>query len=85
VSLEDQISSTPDPLDQILADESVKRLSFLLAQLDADKQEILRLRFAAELSFSAIAALENQKEAAVKMVVYRAIQWIREHWEADRG
>jgi RNA polymerase sigma-70 factor (ECF subfamily) len=85
VALEEQVSSDPDLLDQVLADENVKRLSSLLAQLDDDKQEILRLRFAAELSFSEIAALEDQKEAAVKMVVYRAIQWLREHWEADHG
>ena len=80
-----QESSGSDLLDQIQADENVKRLSSLLAQLDDDKQEILRLRFAAELSFFEIAALENQSEAAVKMMVYRAIQWIREHWEADHG
>lgn len=83
--LDEQLSFDSDPLNQVLVDENIKRLSFLLAQLDVDKQEILRLRFAAELSFSEIAVLENQKEAAVKMVVYRAIQWIREHWEADRG
>jgi RNA polymerase sigma-70 factor (ECF subfamily) len=85
VPLDDQVSSNLDPLDQVLADENVKRLSSLLAQLDDDKHEILRLRFAAELSFAEIAALEGQTEAAVKMTVYRAIQWLREHWEADLG
>ena len=85
VPLDQQVSSNLDPLDQVLADENVKRLSSLLAQFDDNKQEILRLRFAAEMSFAEIAALEGQTEAAVKMTVYRAIQWLREHWEADHG
>lgn len=83
--LDERESSDPDPLDQIQADENVKRLSSLLADLDEEKQEVLRLRFAAELSFAEIAALENQSEAAVKMTVYRAIDWLRKHWETENG
>jgi len=41
----------------------------------------MRLRFAGELSFAEIAALEGKSEAAVKMMVYRTIQWLRENWE----
>jgi RNA polymerase sigma-70 factor (ECF subfamily) len=85
IPLEDGPSSDPNPLDQIQADENVERLSSLLAKLDEEKREILRLRFAAELSFAEIAALENQSEAAVKMIVYRAIDWLRQHWEAENG
>lgn len=85
ISLKEHPSSDPDLLDQIQSDENLERLSSLLADLDEGKQEILRLRFAAELSFAEIAALENQSEAAVKMIVYRAIQWLREHWEAENG
>ena len=76
-------SPDPDLLDQIQIGENVERLSFLLAKLDDEKQEILRLRFAGELSFAEIAMLENQSEAAVKMTVYRAIKWLREHWEVQ--
>ena len=83
--LDERESSDPDPLDQIQADENVKRLSSLLADLDEEKQEVLRLRFAAELSFAEIAALEKQSEAAVKMTVYRAIDWLRKHWETENG
>lgn len=85
VPLDEQESSGPDPLDQIQAGEDVKRLSSLLVDLDEEKQEVLRLRFAAELSFAEIAALENQSEAAVKMTVYRAIDWLRKHWETENG
>jgi RNA polymerase sigma-70 factor, ECF subfamily len=79
VPLEEHESSDPDPLDQIQADENMKRLSSLLADLDEEKQELLRLRFVE------IAALENQSEAAVKMTVYRAIDWLRKHWETENG
>jgi RNA polymerase sigma-70 factor, ECF subfamily len=85
VHLDEGELSGPDPLDHIQAGESVNYLSSLLAELDEGKQEILRLRFAAELSFAEIAALENQSEAAVKMTVYRAIDWLRKHWEIENG
>ncbi len=85
IPLDERESSGSDLLDQIQADENVKRLSSLLADLDEEKQELLRLRFAAELSFAEIAALENQSEAAVKMTVYRAIDWFRKHWETENG
>lgn len=78
-------SADPELLDVIQANQDVERLSHLLAQMDNEKQELLRLRFAAKLSFTEIAALENQSEAAVKMAVYRAIQWLREHWEVENG
>jgi RNA polymerase sigma-70 factor (ECF subfamily) len=85
ISLEEHPSSDPDLLDRIQSDEDLERLSLLLADLDEEKQELLRLRFAAELSFAEIAALENQSEAAVKMTVYRAIDWLRKHWETENG
>jgi len=81
----DHLSSEPDLLDRVQTGENMARLAYLLAKLDGEKQEILRLRFAGELSFAEIAVLENQSEAAVKMIVYRAIQWLREHWEVKSG
>lgn len=84
-SLEEHPSSDPDLLDQIQTAENNERLASLLARLDGEKQEILRLRFAGELSFAEIAMLENQSEAAIKMIVYRAVQWLREHWEVENG
>jgi len=62
--------------------ESKTRLHELLSQLDEDKQELLRLRFAGELSFAEIAALDGKSEAAVKMTVYRTLRWLRENREA---
>ncbi len=85
VPLKEHPSPELDPLDRVQARENLERLAFLLAKLDNEKQEYLRLRFAAGLSFAEIATLENQSEAAVKMTVYRAINWLRQHWEDENG
>mgnify|MGYP002860980985 FL=1 len=82
VSLEESAISDPDPLEQIQFGDSKTRLNELLSQLDEEKQELMRLRFAGGLSFGEIAALEGKNEAAVKMVVYRTIDWLRKNWEA---
>lgn len=77
----------PDPEPALLAAletrEDIRRLKNLLSQLDEEKQELLRLRFAAGLGFAEIALLENRNEAAVKMSLYRTLAWLRDHWEAN--
>lgn len=83
--LQEHASVDSDPLDEVQRQDAVQRLATLLSQLEPEKQELLRLRFAAELSFAQIAAIENQHEAAVKMAIYRALQWVRERWEADNA
>lgn len=79
--------SDPEPglLAALETREDIRRLQTLLAQLDEDKQELLRLRFAAGLGFAEIALLEGRSEAAVKMSLYRILGWLREHWEAENG
>jgi RNA polymerase sigma-70 factor (ECF subfamily) len=67
------------------ANEDRRHLTKLLAELEEEKQELLRLRFSAGLSFAEIAALDGRNEASVKMAVYRCIDWLREHWEARDG
>jgi RNA polymerase sigma-70 factor (ECF subfamily) len=63
--------------------DDLKHLARLLSQLDTEKQELLRLRFSGGLGFAEIALLEGKSEAAVKMNIYRAIDWLRDHWEAE--
>jgi RNA polymerase sigma-70 factor (ECF subfamily) len=78
-------SAEPGLLVALEKSDDLKHLTHLLAQLDEEKQELLRLRFSAGLSFSEIALLENRSEAAVKMALYRTLDWLREHWEAENG
>ncbi len=79
----DGSSGEPDVLYTVEAGEDAQRLSVLLSRLGADKQELLRLRFAAGLSIADIAALEHRSAAAVKMALHRTLAWLREQWAAN--
>ncbi len=81
----DRSSGEPDVLSTVQAGEDRQQLSVLLSRLGSDKQELLRLRFAAGLSIADIAALEHRSEAAVKMALYRTLTWLRQEWEANNG
>jgi RNA polymerase sigma factor (sigma-70 family) len=83
--LDDPPSPEPGLLAVIEKDEDVQRLAHLLTQLDEDHQELLRLRFSARLSFSDIGILEGRSEAAVKMALYRTLDFLRTHWEDKNG
>lgn len=80
-SLDDQPSAEPGLLTVIEKAEDLQQLSRLLANLDEENQELLRLRFSAGLSFREISVLEGRSEAAVKMAVYRTLDFLRARWE----
>jgi RNA polymerase sigma-70 factor (ECF subfamily) len=61
--------------------ETQLRLSQLLRELDDDRRELLQLRFAAGLDFSEIAVLLQRTEGAVKMGLYRTLDWVKTNWE----
>jgi RNA polymerase sigma-70 factor (ECF subfamily) len=71
-----------DPAAELERLEALKRLSILVRRLDAEHQELLRLRFAAGLSFREIAGLLGRSEAAVKMAVHRLLQRLQVDWES---
>ncbi len=81
--LEDPPNPAPDVLTNIEKEEDIQQLTHLLAQLGEQQQELLRLRFSANLSFAEIGVLEGRTEAAIKMAVYRILDYLREHWEKD--
>lgn len=85
VPLDDPPSPEPGLLAAVEKGEDLQRLARLLARLDEDRQELLRLRFSAGLSFAEIGLLEGRSEAAVKMALYRALDFLREHWEDENG
>lgn len=70
-----------DPLTHVVQDEALQRLGALVTQLDEDRQELLRLRFAAGLTYGEIGKLVGRSEAAVKMVVYRLLRRLQAAWE----
>ncbi len=83
--LDDPSSTEPGLLAVIEKSEDLLRLASMLDQLDEERQELLRLRFSAGLSFLEIGMIDGRSEAAVKMAIYRTIEYLRDHWEVENG
>lgn len=88
LSLDDaqlQLKQDWDPLDRVEMDESLRSLSALVQKLDVEQQELLRLRFAAELSYAEIAGILKKREAAVKMSIIRLLRQLRSQFGENSG
>ncbi len=72
-----------DPEALVVRREALTRLRALLVDLDADKRELLALRFAGGLSAREIAAIVGKSEAALKKQLSRVIQTLREEYDED--
>lgn len=74
----------PDDADvfgDLISREQQNQLLQLVAELDADQQELLALRFAAGLTFAEIGATMGKSEAACKMAVRRLLNELQTLWE----
>ena len=60
-------------LQQVIKTERIAALSKLIRALPEEEQELIRLRFVAELSFAEIGHLLGQKEDTVKKSIYRLL------------
>ncbi|PKO12419.1 MAG: hypothetical protein CVU39_24225 [Chloroflexi bacterium HGW-Chloroflexi-10] len=72
----DVIESIPveyDPLAGVIQSEQASALSRLIQTLSEEDQELLRLRFLAEMSFPEIAHLHQRNEDAIKKSIYRLL------------
>jgi RNA polymerase sigma-70 factor (ECF subfamily) len=65
------------PDETVIKDEFAKRVRWLIQQLNQEQQEVLRLRFAAELTYGEIAIAIGKREDAVKKIAYRALETLR--------
>lgn len=72
-----------DPVDCLIRQESLQRLAVLVEQLDEKQQELLRLRFAAGLTYGEIARILKRTEASIKMAVRRLLRCLEAGWEED--
>lgn len=68
------------PESDVSRREQLAHLDRLLAALDDEQQELLRLRFAADLTYGEIGAVVGKSEAAVKMAVRRLLTQLRGAW-----
>lgn len=61
----------------------MQSLGSLIAALPEEERELVRLRFAARLSFDEIAAVLGKKTSAVKMALYRLLGRMEKQLEAS--
>ncbi len=81
--LEERAGIEPEPLLEAIRSEDLRRLTLLYNQLGEDKQELIRLRYAAGLSYSEIGRILGTSQAAAGMAIHRTLQWFKEHWEDE--
>ena len=72
-----------DPLGQLAHREALQRISGLVNRLQPREIELLRLRFAADLTYAEIGATLGQSEAAAKMAVRRLLDRLQKEWERN--
>ena len=73
----------PNLLAEVVREERLEHLAPLVKGLDAEKQELLRLRFAGELTYREIGKIVGRSEGAVKMAVHRLLRRLEEAWGGD--
>lgn len=71
------VGATSDPEARAVAGERERLVRKMLSGLTPGQQQVLLLRFDSELSYREIAQIVGKREAAVKMVAYRALNVLR--------
>jgi RNA polymerase sigma-70 factor, ECF subfamily len=79
----EEITTGGDPLGAVIEAERLARLGELYAQLEEDRQELIRLRYAARLTHRQVGQVLGRSEAAVAMALHRTLQWFQQNWEAQ--
>jgi RNA polymerase sigma-70 factor (ECF subfamily) len=77
----DSPAESADPLARVVQEETLQRLAVLVARLDEKQQELLRLRFAAGLTYGEMGTLMGRSEAAIKMAMHRLLRRLEAEWE----
>lgn len=72
--------SSVGPEEAALASEELRVALKVIQTLSREQQEVITLRFMGELRYSEIAQVVGKREAAVKMIAYRALQEIRKRY-----
>jgi RNA polymerase sigma-70 factor (ECF subfamily) len=81
------VAEPPEPAGGDLAEESVRRLtlSAALAALDEREQELIALRYGADLTARRIGEVLGMRTNAVEVALHRALARLRELLEAERS
>ena len=76
-AIHELVDEQASPEESLIKTELRNTVRRLLEQLSSSQQEILRLRFAAELTYAEIAVVIGKREDAVKKIAYRALESLR--------
>jgi RNA polymerase sigma-70 factor (ECF subfamily) len=74
-----------DPAGQVIQSQDWQGLSQRIAALSDEEQDLLRLRFVADLSFAEIGAILGKREQAAKKSLYRLLSRLQNQMENDHG
>lgn len=79
-------SKDRSPEEELFKGEELERLQGYLSQLQHDEQEIIRLKFGAELNNRQIAKMTGLSESNVGTRLYRAVRKLRDSFqESENG
>ena len=73
----------PDLLEQVIKTEEMERLNRLMRALPEQELELIRLRYAAGLSYAEIGALVRRSEEAARKAISRLILRLQNQMEND--
>jgi len=76
-----EILDREDALGILIRAEELSQIRSVIDDLDEDEQELIRLRYVADLSFAEMAELLNKREDAVKKSVYRLLARLKSQME----
>jgi RNA polymerase sigma factor (sigma-70 family) len=77
----DSLESQHDLLSQAVSSDEIRRLQHLIHSLPDDDQELIRLRFVAELGYGEIGIVVNRKEDAVRKSISRLLARLQNQLE----
>jgi RNA polymerase sigma factor (sigma-70 family) len=76
-----EILEREDALGVLIRAEELSRIRSLISHLNEEEQDLIRLRYVADLSFAEIADLLGKREDAVKKSVYRLLARLKSQVE----
>jgi RNA polymerase sigma-70 factor (ECF subfamily) len=76
----EEVATTRTPHDDAAKDSDLARLGALLKQLPQREQELVALKYGAEITNRAIAELTGLSESNVGTILHRVVQTLRRDW-----
>lgn len=77
----ERMAAGEDALGSLIHDEELIRLRSVIKSLNPEEQDLIRLRYVADLSFIEIADLLGKREDAVKKTLYRLLARLKNQME----